>query len=80
MTNTPTDQPTGPRVPETRARAGFTDKPVLWVLVISILLAVLTLGGWYLINKPGLDSLNAETGDRQDSASFDTTVQAPKSD
>jgi hypothetical protein len=81
MTIPPSDQPAGPRVSETRARAGFKDKPVLWVLALSILLAVLVLGGWYFINKPGLQSMNADAGrDRRDAETFDTTPQAPKSD
>ena len=81
MTDAPSDQPPGPRVAETRARGGFKDKPVLWVLALSILLAVLALGGWYLINKPGLESTKADIGrDRRDAELFNETPQAPKSD
>ena len=81
MSNVPSDQPSGPRVSETRARSGFKDKPVLWVLGLSILLAVIALFGWFFINEPGMESMDADTGrDRRDAEMFDQTPQAPKGD
>lgn len=81
MTNIPSDHPPGPRVSETRARGGFKDKPVLWVLAVSILLAAIALFGWYFMNQGGLETTNADAGrDRRDAEMFDQTPQAPKSD
>jgi hypothetical protein len=81
MTNIPSDQPPGPRVSETRARAGFKDKPVLWVLGISILLAVVALIGLFLANNSRMETMDADTGrDRRDAEMFETTPQAPKGD
>ena len=81
MSYPPSDQPPGPRVSETRARAGFKDKPVLWVLGLGVLLAAVALFGWFFINQPGLETTNADAGrDRRDAEMFDQTPQAPKSD
>ena len=81
MTNTPTDQPPGPRVPETRARAGFKDKPVLWVLIISLALAAVLVTGTMLWNTDKQESLDGDVGrDRRDAEMFDQAPQAPKSD
>lgn len=81
MTDAPTDQPPGPRVSETRARAGFKDKPVLYVLVISLALAALLVMGAMLWAPDRQRSLNADAGlDRRDAETFDTQVQPPKSD
>jgi hypothetical protein len=81
MTNIPSDQPPGPRVSETRARAGFKDKPVLWVLVASLALAVIFVMGAMLWRPDKLESMDADTGrDRRDAELFDQTPQAPKGD
>jgi hypothetical protein len=81
MSYTPSDQPPGPRVSETRARGGFKDKPVLFVLGGGILLAVLALFTWFFINQGRMETLDADTGrDRRDAEMFEQTPQAPKSD
>jgi hypothetical protein len=81
MTNIPSDQPPGPRVPETRARAGFKDKPVLWVLLASLALAVLFVMGAMLWRPDKLESADADAGrDRRDAELFDTQRQPPKGD
>jgi hypothetical protein len=81
MTNIPSDQPPGPRVSETRARAGFKDKPVLWVLVASLALAVVLVMGAMLWRPDRLESMDADAGrDRRDAELFQTTPQAPKGD
>jgi hypothetical protein len=81
MSYTPSDQPPGPRVSETRARGGFKDKPVVWVLGLSILLATLALFGWFFMNQGQMETLDADTGrDRRDAEMFEQTPQAPKSD
>lgn len=81
MTNIPSDQPPGPRVSETRARGGFKDKPVLWVLGIGLLLAVVALIGLFLANNSRMETMDADTGrDRRDAEMFDQTPQAPKGD
>jgi hypothetical protein len=81
MSNIPSDQPPGPRVSETRARGGFKDKPVLWVLGLSIVLAVVFVMGAMLWRPDKLESMDADTGrDRRDAEMFDQTPQAPKSD
>jgi len=77
----PSDQPPGPRVSETRARGGFRDTPVLWVLVISTLLAALLVGGAMLWNQGRQRSLNADVGlDQREIAGTDTQLQPPKGD
>ena len=81
MSYTPSDQPPGPRVSETRARGGFKDKPVLWVLAASLALAVIFVMGAMLFRPDRLESLDADTGrDRRDAEMFEQTPQAPKSD
>ena len=81
MTNIPSDQPPGPRVSETRARGGFKDKPVLWVLAASLALAVVFVMGAMLWQPNRLESMDADTGrDRRDAELFQTTPQAPKGD
>jgi hypothetical protein len=77
----PSDQPPGPRVSETRARGGFADKPVLWVLVASLALAVIFVMGIMMWNQDRQRSMNADAGlDRRDAAGTTTTLQPPKGD
>lgn len=77
----PSDQPPGPRVSETRARGGFRDTPVLWVLVASVALTAIALLGWFLINSGQLRSTNPDAGlDQRTPAGTDTQLQPPKGD
>ncbi len=79
MTNSAPD--TGPRVPETRARQGFRDKPVLWVLGISLLAAAVLVFGAMLWRPDRLQSMEADAGhDRRDAELYDSAVQPPKGD
>jgi hypothetical protein len=81
MSNIPSDQPPGPRVSETRARGGFRDKPVLWVLAGSLLLAVILVMGAMLWAPGKQESLDADVGrDRREAELFETTPQPPKGD
>ena len=78
---TPTDQPPGPRVSETRARGGFRDTPVLWVLIISLALAAVLVTGAMLWNTGKQRSLNADAGlDQREAVGTDTQLQPPKGD
>ena len=75
---TPEDPPS-PRYPETRARQGFRDQPVLIVLGVSLLLAVIALFGLYFARAGQLESTNADAGlDRRDAAAYDAQIQPPK--
>ncbi len=81
MSNIPSDQPPGPRVSETRARAGFRDKPVLWVLIASLALAVIFVMGAMLWRPDKQESLDVDAGrDRRDAELFNETPQPPKGD
>ena len=73
--------PAGPRVSETRARQGFRDKPVVFVLGIGLLLAVLALFGLWFARSSQLQTTEADVGhDRRDAEAYSQPVQAPKSD
>jgi len=75
------DQPPGPRVSETRARGGFADKPVLWVLVVSLALAVVLVMGAMMWSPGKTRSMNADAGlDGREAAETTTTLQPPKGD
>ena len=77
----PSDQPPGPRVSETRARGGFRDTPVLWVLVGSLALAVVLVFGAMLWNPGKQRSMNADAGlDQREAVGADTQLQPPKGD
>lgn len=77
----PSDQPPGPRVSETRARGGFADKPVLWVLVISTVAAAILVTGVMMWNQGRQRSMNADAGlDRREAIGSTTTLQPPKGD
>ena len=74
--------PPATRVSETRARAGFRDRPVLVVLAVSLLLAVLALFGLWAVQSDDMAGASGDTAasDRRDAEAFDQTVQPAKSD
>ena len=77
----PDVDPPATRLSETRARQGFRDRPVLLVLVIGLILAVLALFGLWAARSGQLETTNADAGmDRRDAATYDQTIQPPKSD
>ena len=81
MTDSTPPVPPGPRVPETRARQGFRDRPVLVVLGVSLLLAVIALIGLFLAQNDQMRTMNADAGlDRRDAEAFSQTPQPPKGD
>ena len=81
MTDRSPDLDPAPRVSETRARQGFRDKPVLFVLGIGLLLAVLALFGLWAARSGQMQTTNADAGqDRRAAASFDQPAQPPKGD
>jgi hypothetical protein len=81
MTDRNTDLDPAPRVSETRARQGFRDKPVLFVLGIGLLLAVLALFGLWAARSGQLQETNVDAGrDARDAAAFDQPAQPPKGD
>jgi hypothetical protein len=78
---TPEGDAPAPRVSETRARQGFRDRPVVFVLVIGLALAVLALFGLFFARSGQLSTTNADAGmDRRDAATYSDPTQAPKSD
>ena len=81
MTDRSPDLDPAPRVSETRARQGFRDKPILFVLGIGLLLAVLALFGLWAARSGQLQTTNADAGlDRRDAEAFDQPAQPPKGD
>ena len=83
--SSPDLDPPATRLPETRARQGFRDRPVLIVLAVSLLLAVLAVFG-IMLSQPGeLNNANADAGaqagrDRADAVQGTTDVQPAKGD
>ena len=64
-----------------RARQGFKDRPILWVLLVSLILVVLAFGIAFLTNDNqdvAADSGQSRTNDAAAAAQFDTPEPAPK--
>ena len=75
------DAPAAPRVSETRARQGFRDRPVVFVLLIGLALAVLALFGLWFARSGQLATTEADVGhDSRDAVAYDSPVQPPKGD
>ena len=77
----PAPDPVAPRLSETRARQGFRDRPVVFVLLIGLALAILALFGLWFARSSQLQTTEADVGhDRRDAEAFDQPVQPPKGD
>ena len=85
---TSTDQETarqagdGEVVGARRARQGFRDKPILWVLTISLVLVVLAFGIAFVTNNKSVsktdDGFAATTRNPAAASAFDAPEPAPK--
>lgn len=63
----------------TEARAGFQDKPMLWVLGIGIVLVFVALfGAWALFSGPFANVERHNAGQASDAEAFDAPLGAPK--
>jgi hypothetical protein len=77
------DQPgdgDGVVLPARRARQGFKDRPILWVMLISITLVVIAFGFTFLTNndqQAAVDRGAARTGDPAAAQTFDMPAPAP---
>ena len=71
----------GVHLPARRARQGFKDRPILWVLLISLALVVIAFGVAFTTNnnqEAAVDRGSARTGDPAAASTFDMPAPAPK--
>jgi len=63
----------------TEVRAGFQDRPMLWVLGVGIVLVFIALFGAWALHAGPFATTEANTGGQaSDAAAFDTPLSAPK--
>lgn len=77
---TPAQPGDGEHVGALRARGGFKDKPILWVLMISLVLAVISIGVAFMSNWSRFHSLEHRPGAMVEPASaalFNEPATAP---